>query len=148
MKKIIKNIILLITLIIVIMGLLNFILNRKNIISNLPIRILIVKSNSMYPTFSKNDMLFIKKQKDYKEKDIITFITEDGSLVTHRVFKKVDEGYITKGDNNNVEDEKIVKNQDIKGKTIMIINKRIKILVLFFIIILFLMFRHKEGGLN
>ncbi len=97
--------------------------------------ILQVSSNSMIPTFQKGDFIIIKKQTTYAIGDIITYeiLEEDEKYyVTHRIIKKYGNEYITKGDANNREDTKTVKNSpnrinaingilkytDIKGKVL------------------------------
>ena len=47
-----------------------------------------VMSNSMNPTIEKGNRIIIKKQKDYVIGDIITYINEDGNLITHRIIEK------------------------------------------------------------
>lgn len=83
--------------------------------------ILQVSSNSMIPTFRKGDFIIIKKQTEYAVGDIITYeITEENEkyYVTHRIIEKNENEYITKGDANNREDGKTVKNEEIKGKVL------------------------------
>ena len=85
-----------------------------------------VQSDSMAPTFKKGDLIFVKKINDMyalQENDVITFYTiiEDArALNTHRIVEINDENgsrhYITRGDNNPVEDEIPVYPSDIVGK--------------------------------
>ena len=78
-----------------------------------------ILSGSMEPTFTVNDLLIIKEQDDYHVGDIITF-TQGKALITHRIVR-IDSGcFITKGDNNNVEDPAITLSK-IQGKVIKII---------------------------
>ena len=58
----------------------------------------------------------------YKKGDIITF-QKDNILVTHRIDEKLQNGFITKGDANNVPDTKEVSINDIVGKTLFVIPK-------------------------
>lgn len=87
---------------------------------------LVVKTNSMSPTFDAGDLIFIKKcdPDTLKEGDIICFhtiIDNEYALNTHRI-EKIDESngvrsYTTMGDNNNgVADRHIISNGDIVGK--------------------------------
>ena len=115
--------------------------NRQVLCEKLPVRLLIVKSNSMYPTLQKGDFILIKRNNDYKKGDIITYDYESNYLVTHRIIEKNNEGFITKGDNNNSEDNELIKLENIKGKVILKINKNYRILiVLVFIILVFFVF--------
>lgn len=87
---------------------------------------LVVKSDSMAPTFRAGDLIFIKKcdTSTLKEGDIICFYTiidNEYALNTHRI-KKIEESgdarsYTTLGDNNNgVTDTHIISDGDIVGK--------------------------------
>ena len=86
------------------------------------ITILDVVFNSMNPSIRKGNMIIVKKQNDYEEGDVITYIGSDENLVTHRIVRKYENVFITKGDNNNVEDESEVKKEQIIGKVIYVFN--------------------------
>lgn len=79
-----------------------------------------VKSNSMEPVLKKHDLIIIRKEKDYKLKDIITY-KKEGSYITHRLIDKLNDTYVTKGDANNEIDKRINK-KDIVGKYIFKIS--------------------------
>lgn len=86
-----------------------------------------VGSDSMQPTFSKGDVVFINQKpnkEDIKEKDIISFY-KNNKLVIHRIsrIEKFDDKtyYYTKGDANNSEDNVELEFKDIKGKVIVVI---------------------------
>ena len=84
--------------------------------------ILEVVSGSMEPTIYKGDIIIINtKDKNYKENDIITFRGKEGEFVTHRIMKIDGKTMITKGDNNNSEDDPI-KTSSIVGKYVTKIN--------------------------
>lgn len=76
-----------------------------------------VLSGSMEPTYYPGDLVIVKNKNRAKleEKDVITFI-DDNEIVTHRIIEKTTEGYKTKGDNNDVEDVKMLKDKDIIGE--------------------------------
>ena len=97
--------------------------NVSNITGYTP---LVVKSDSMSPTFSAGDLIFIKKcdTSTLKEGDIICFhtiINNEYALNTHRI-QKIDtvgdaRSYTTLGDNNNgITDTHIISDGDIVGK--------------------------------
>lgn len=97
--------------------------NVSNIMGYTP---LVVKSDSMSPTFSAGDLIFIKKcdTSTLKEGDIICFhtiINNEYALNTHRI-QKIDtvgdaRSYTTLGDNNNgITDTHIISDGDILGK--------------------------------
>jgi signal peptidase I, archaeal type len=79
----------------------------------------VINSGSMYPTISVNDLLIIKGAEFYKEGDIVTYISDSGAMVTHRVVSVSKDGYITQGDANNVADKKIDR-QRILGKVVFV----------------------------
>ncbi len=65
-----------------------------------------VVSGSMNPTLEIGDLIVINtKDNNYQVNDIVTFIDVDESFVTHRIIEIKDDKIITKGDNNNTEDE-------------------------------------------
>lgn len=75
-----------------------------------------VVSGSMKPTINVGDMIIINtKDKNYKENDIITYYDNNHNLITHRIININDTEIVTKGDNNNTEDEAIYS-QEIIGK--------------------------------
>lgn len=100
--------------------------DNQNVSSLLGYTPLVVKTNSMSPTFDAGDLIFIKKcdPDTLKEGDIICFhtiIDNEYALNTHRI-EKIDESngvrsYTTMGDNNNgIADRHIISNGDIVGK--------------------------------
>ena len=100
--------------------------DNQNVASLFGYTPLVVKTNSMSPTFDAGDLIFIRKcdPDTLKEGDIICFhtiIENEYALNTHRI-EKIDESngirsYTTMGDNNNgVADRHIISNGDIVGK--------------------------------
>lgn len=65
------------------------------------------------------DMIIIKDTGDYKIGDVITFL-QDGDTVptTHRIIGVTDDGFITKGDANNVKDTVPVAREDVLGEVV------------------------------
>lgn len=120
--------------------------NRQVLCEKLPVRLLIVKSNSMYPTLQKGDFILIKRNNDYKKGDIITYDYESNYLVTHRIIEKNNNFFITKGDNNNSEDDKFIQLDNIKGKVILILNRKnqISIFLLMIFLVLFCFFKNNK----
>ena len=82
----------------------------------------VVGSGSMEPAISINDFLLIKSGGSYQVEDIVTYVSAQGSLITHRIKEVYDNGYIMQGDANNIPDEEIAK-QKVLGKVIFIIPK-------------------------
>ena len=86
----------------------------------------VVESGSMEPTIQTGSISFINqktKYEDIKENDIIAFKLPVGTRVTHRVIKISDEGFVTKGDNNDVQDELITTQSNFIGKNIFSIPR-------------------------
>lgn len=77
-----------------------------------------VLSGSMEPEFYPGDLVITqhKDKANIKINDIVTFIDNKGIVITHRIIEETDEGYITKGDNNNVNDADILKEENIIGE--------------------------------
>ncbi len=77
-----------------------------------------VLSGSMEPEFYPGDLVITqhKDNADIKVNDIVTYRDNEGIIITHRIIEETNEGYITKGDNNNVKDADILKDQDIIGE--------------------------------
>lgn len=100
--------------------------DNQNVSSIMGYTPLVVKSDSMAPTFCAGDLIFIRKcdTSTLKEGDIICFhtiIDNEYALNTHRI-QKIDEvgdarSYTTLGDNNHgVTDTHIISDGDIVGK--------------------------------
>lgn len=98
--------------------------------SSLNIDIYTVTSESMKPRLNVNDIIIVKKgysNNEFRVGNIITFMNEDGEIITHRISKiitaELQNAYITKGDHNDVEDEEIVKYDKIIGKVVYTMPK-------------------------
>lgn len=75
-----------------------------------------VVSGSMEPNIKVGDIIIINtKEKNYKEKDVITFKDINGSFVTHRIIEIDDKGIVTKGDANDTNDKGLLTYDDIVG---------------------------------
>lgn len=83
-----------------------------------PIVLFKIQSGSMMPEIQIGEIVVLCKSNEYKENDIITYQVNNSYFVTHRIIKITKEGYITKGDFNNTEDETIIKKEQIQGKVI------------------------------
>lgn len=97
--------------------------------SFLNIEIYTVISESMSPRININDIVLVKKGYEidsYKKGNIISFI-RDGEVITHRIERVISAdmrpAFVTKGDHNAVEDEDIVKYEDIIGKVVLTMPK-------------------------
>jgi signal peptidase len=87
-------------------------------------KLMIVQSGSMVPAIKMGSVVVVKPASDYKIGDIITFgpYSKTKPATTHRIhdIKVVDNkpAYITKGDANNVQDQKEITGKDIIGKVL------------------------------
>lgn len=118
MKKIIK-ILFSIAISIILSLALYFGLNTNSLLVKFyGISILTVGSGSMLPELSVGDVIIIKACDDYKINDIITYNVNNEYLVTHRIIEKDGNTFVTKGDNNNIQDREIVLKENIEGKVI------------------------------
>ena len=86
----------------------------------------------MQPTLNIDDVIIVKSCdiRKLNKNDIITF-TKDEKTISHRIVKIIekekDRTFVTKGDNNKVEDDGFVHNDQIYGKVIFNIPKLGKI---------------------
>ena len=99
----------------------------------------VVKTGSMSGTLEVNDVIIVKLDKDPKFNDVITYINDDGEIITHRLIRKVGNKLIAQGDTNNVEDDPITK-KDLIGRVSCVISPSfiLKLLATFLILFVFL----------
>ena len=78
----------------------------------------VVLSGSMEPTLKIGSVTYYKKvpKDQIYAKDIITFRSNEGIIVTHRIYSINGEDYITKGDANNTTDGERVSYDKVLGK--------------------------------
>ena len=85
------------------------------------IRPYVVLSGSMQPKIPTGSLCFINEHVKYTNidvNDVIAFRMQDGTLVTHRVVDKNEEGLVTKGDANSDNDAITTKASNYVGKNI------------------------------
>ena len=98
-----------------------YLVNANNLLGNkLPMPFgygaAVVLSGSMEPTFSKDDLIIVKKKDSFDIGDVVVYQSND-SLVVHRVVSMDGDMVVTKGDANNIEDASFDKGA-IKGVVI------------------------------
>ena len=131
MNKVLKTIVNILVWIVLIFALLITIVvfssGKNNGVANLFGYIpMTVESDSMKPTFVKDDLIICKEVDDInslKEDDVITFwtvINGKRAKNTHRIVSVADDGnvrsFITRGDNNSLDDTTPVNASDVIGK--------------------------------
>lgn len=85
---------------------------------------MIVITGSMSSTINKGDLIIIKRFDEYKITDVVTFVMDDGRVVTHRIVNYADKEagtFITMGDFNDDIDQLIdppVSADQIYGKVV------------------------------
>lgn len=82
--------------------------------------IAVVASGSMEPALSVDDLIVNRAQDEYAAGDIITFSDWD-RLTTHRIVELTPQGYVTKGDANNVADLEPVAPEHVIGRVVLVL---------------------------
>lgn len=83
-------------------------------------QIIAIASDSMNPTYNRGDAIIFKKinPEEIEKNDILVF-KQNNTFVTHRVVQIYKSGneysFVTKGDNNDDIDNKLVHNEDVIG---------------------------------
>jgi len=95
-----------------------FLVITKNI-SFIPYNFYIVQSGSMEPIIKVADLIVVNKKNDYFENEIITYNDVNNSIVTHRIVKKENKNFETKGDANREQDRQTVIYEQIIGKVVL-----------------------------
>jgi signal peptidase len=81
-----------------------------------------VLTGSMEPGISPGDLVVSRAQGSYSEGDVVTYLTETGSSVTHRVVAVSDEGLLTtRGDANNADDSLQVDPANVVGAVVLVV---------------------------
>lgn len=131
-------------------------MNKMQDFSFLGFKAFIITTNSMEPSIKHGDAILTKKpkEKDLEEGDIITF-NRDDEAITHRILRIDKEEdttlYVTKGDNNNIEDKRKVSFNEVEGKKIITLPKfgylieaaenQLVILIITLVVLIFLLAR-------
>lgn len=89
-------------------------------------RTYIVQSGSMEPSIMTGDLIFLQKQAEYRQNQVITFKNERGRTVTHRIVSAEPEAnpvFRTKGDANQDQDLEEVRQEQILGSVVQVVPK-------------------------
>ena len=93
-------------------------------------KLAVIQSGSMQPALDKGSLILLKKQKNYKKGDIITYRykIEESSTTTHRIIEEKEATisglirYVTQGDANPTADDLETIKPLILGKVIFNVN--------------------------
>lgn len=80
----------------------------------------VISSGSMEPVLEVDDLILNHAQDSYRVGDIITFDSGTG-LTTHRIVAITPEGFITRGDSNNVADQDPVAPDAVVGRVVAVL---------------------------
>lgn len=80
----------------------------------------VVASSSMEPTIDPGSVIYVHATDNYRPGDVITFV-EDDRIITHRIVETTANGFLTKGDANDLRDECHITEQQIIGELITVI---------------------------
>ena len=106
----------------------------------------VVASGSMSGEIEVNDIVFVKITDDIKLNDIVTYKSDDGAIITHRLISMKNNSYVLKGDANNLADNPIKKDQII-GKVSLVVSPSfiLKSIAVFLILFIFLALINFDG---
>lgn len=77
----------------------------------------IITSGSMSPAISEGSVVYVADTDTYAPGDVVTF-RQSGMRVTHRIVEETDNGFRTKGDNNDSPDSKLVPKEQVIGEVL------------------------------
>jgi len=90
-------------------------IKKQSVISLFGKSFFIVETGSMEPTIEIGELIVVSKKDNYNIGDIVTIIDEEDYIYTHRIIDVNESNIITRGDNNDIDDEETnIKN--IVGK--------------------------------
>lgn len=153
-KKLFKNLIIVFLLVILVE-----VWYSKFVLKEYPLKVfgmsfLVVTTGSMEPNIDSGELIIIAEKDKYFKNDIVTYLDNDGFLITHRIVDMNEKRVVTKGDNNNLNDPEI-SIENIQGKVMLhskllgffvlyILKPLIVVYVIIFIIINCIDFKPKE----
>lgn len=86
-------------------------------------RFFVVQSGSMSPTLPIGSVVMTTPKNNIFQNSVITYLTKEGAVVTHRVVDIISEGgkisYATKGDANNIKDDTVVPQSRVIGEVVL-----------------------------
>lgn len=122
-------------------------LKKENPVKLFGLSFLIVTTGSMEPEIKSGELILIKDVDIYKVGDVVTYLDQDDFLVTHRIIEVQGKDIITKGDNNDLNDEptnlssikgKVVLHSRILGFFVLYLLKPLTIIYMIIILLIYL----------
>jgi signal peptidase I len=92
-------------------------------------KVMTVLTGSMAPDIQPGDVIVVKpiKPENAQVKDVITYRNSNNTLITHRIVNRVEKQnqlfFQTKGDANNVNDERLVSSNQLVGSLLFHLPK-------------------------
>ena len=83
----------------------------------------VIISGSMSGAIEVNDVVIARERPVYAPQDVILFLDYEESLICHRIVGQTDDGFVTKGDANNVEDQRPIPQSHILGKVVWVLPR-------------------------
>lgn len=117
-KEFLKNVIILFLIVVLIEICYSKFVEKEYPVKLFGFSFLCVTTGSMEPTIDSGELIIIREKDKYLENDIVTYLDDDGFLITHRIVNINEDKMITKGDNNNLNDPE-VQMKNIQGKVIL-----------------------------
>ena len=114
LKKIFKSIAYTFLVLLVSLSIYTFVVTdimKKDYVNVVGYTYFVVKTGRMSGTLEVDDIIIVKLSKDANLNDIITYVNDDGEIITHRLVRKVSGKLIAQGDVNNAEDNPITNDQ-------------------------------------
>ncbi len=114
-KKIISYLVVAILIVILASTMFSKFILKTELIKVFDYAFLVVLTGSMEPNIHTGELIIIREQNNYEVGDVITYKDKENNYITHRIIYKIDDNFVTKGDNNNMKDDAINIKQ-IEGK--------------------------------
>lgn len=87
----------------------------------------LIQSGSMEPSIGVGDVVVITSRESYRKGEVITFLTKDERVVTHRIVDITGKGkektFVTKGDANEDPDPDLESASKVRGKVVFVMPK-------------------------
>ena len=83
----------------------------------------VIISGSMSGAIEIDDVVVAKEHSGYAVGDVILFRDPNGSTLCHRIIDRAEDGFITKGDANNIPDQQAVPQSGIYGKVRLVLPR-------------------------